>query len=191
MRRYHIFSTHTSMALLKGLNIEIWSISNLPCKDPIVNAIRKNEMHPSILKIKSVFKSIRLFDFNFVSSDDISKIITSFDSTKKTSGVIPTKIVKLANIEICKDLANSINESIKKNKFPNELKAAEITPSFKREDPLNKENYTPVSVIPAISNMFERILFDQLTKFSNKFLSSLLCGFRKWYSTQYALVNLL
>ena len=57
-------------------------------------------MHLSILKSKSVFTSIRLFDFNFVSSDDISKIITSLYSTKMTCGVIPTKIVKLANKEI-------------------------------------------------------------------------------------------
>ena len=151
-------------------------------------------MHPSILKIKSqisVFKSIRLFDFNFVSSGDISKIITSLDSTKKTSGVIPTKIVKLKNKEICKDLANCINESIKKNEFPNEPKAADITAIFKKDDPLKKENYRPVSVLPTISKIFERILFDQLTKFSNKFLSPLLCGSRKGYSTQYALVNLL
>ena len=57
------------------------------------------------------------FDFNFVSSDDISKITTSLDLTKKTSGVIPTKTAKLANKEICKDLGNYINESIKKNEF--------------------------------------------------------------------------
>ena len=148
-------------------------------------------MHHSILKIKSVFTSIRLFDFNFVSSDGISKIITSLDSTKKTTGVISTKIVKLINKEICKDLVNRINESIKKNGFPNELKAADITPIFKKEDSLNKENYRPVSVLPAMSKIFESVLFDQFTKFSNKFLSPLLCGFRKGYSTQYALVNLL
>ena len=135
----------------------------------LVNAIRKYEIHPCILKIKSVFMSIRLFDFNFVSNDDISKIITSLDSTKKTNGVIPTKIVKLANKEVCKDLANCINESIKKNEFPNELKAADITPVFKKEDPPNKENYRPVSVVPTISTIFERVLFDQLTKFSVSF----------------------
>ena len=70
-------------------------------------------MHPSILKL--VFKEIwLLFDFNFVSSDDISKIIYSLDSTKKTSGAIPTKTVQLANKKVFKDLANCINESIKK-----------------------------------------------------------------------------
>ena len=82
-------------------------------------AIRQRDMHPCIFKIKSVFASIRLFDFNFVSSDDISKIITSIDLTKKTSGVIPTKIVEFVNKELCKDLVNCINESIKKTNFPN------------------------------------------------------------------------
>ena len=121
-----LFNTYFN-GITKGLNIERWLTSNLPCEDSLVNAIRKYEMYPSKLKVKSVFKSIRLFDFNFVSSDEISKIITSLASTKKTSGVIPTKIVKLTNKEICKDLANCINDSIKKNEFPNELKAVHYT----------------------------------------------------------------
>ena len=115
-----LFSTYFS-DITKGLNIEGWLTSNLPCKDPLFNAIRKYEMYPSILKIKSVFKSIRLIDFSFVSSDDISKIVTSLDSTNKTSSVIPTKIVQFTNKEIFKDLANCINESIKRNEFPNEV----------------------------------------------------------------------
>ena len=49
------------------------------------------------MKIKSSIETTQLFDFNFVSSDGISKIINSMDSTKKTSGGIPIKIVKLAN----------------------------------------------------------------------------------------------
>ena len=59
--------------------------SNLPCKDALVNFITKFKMHLSVLKIKSVFSSIMLSDFNFASSDDISNIITLLDSTKKTS----------------------------------------------------------------------------------------------------------
>ena len=82
--------------------------------------------------------------------------------TKKISGVVPTKIVKLVQKEICKDLANCFNKFIKKNEFQNELKAADITPLFKKEDLLNKINYRPVSVLPTISKIFERLLFDQL-----------------------------
>ena len=36
---------------------------------------------------------MRLFDFNFVNSDDMSKIITSSDSTKKSNDVIPKKLL--------------------------------------------------------------------------------------------------
>ena len=159
--------------------------------DPLVNTIRKYENHPSIIKINSSVETKQLFDFNFVSSDDISKITNSIDSTKKTSGAIPIKIVKLVNKKICKDLANCINECIKQHKFPNELKIADITPIFKKEDPLDKTNYRSISILPTVSKIFERILFNQLQRFSNKFLSPLLCGFRKGYSTQYALINLL
>ena len=87
----------------------------------------------------------------FLSSDDISKIINSMDSTIKTSGAIQIKIVKLANKKICKDLANCINECIKQNKFPNELKTADITPTFKKEDPLDKTNYRPTTFFKLIS----------------------------------------
>ena len=117
--------------------------------------------------------------------------MNSLDPTKKTRGAIPTKIVKLVNKQICKDLANCMNACIKQNKFPNELKIADITPIIKKDDPLDKTNYRPISILPTVSKIFERILFNQLQRFSNKILSPLLCGFRKGYSTQYALINLL
>ena len=81
--------------------------------DPHVNAIRKYENHPSIIKINSSIETTQLFDFNFVNCDDISKIINLLDPTKKMCGAIPNRMVKLANKQICKDLTNCINECIK------------------------------------------------------------------------------
>ena len=107
--------------ITKGLNIKKLCISDKLFDDLLVNAIRKYENHPSIIKIKSSVETTQLFDLNFVNSDDISKIINSLDPTKKASGVIPTKIVKIANKQICKDLENCINECIKQNKFPDKL----------------------------------------------------------------------
>ena len=124
------------------------------------------------IKIKSSAEITQVFDFNFVSRDDISKIINSLDPTKKISGAIPTKIIKLANKKICKDLANCINERIKQNKFRNELKIADITPIFKKDDPLDKTNYRPISILgPTVSKIFKIILCNQLQRFSNKILS--------------------
>ena len=170
--------------ITEGLNIKKWSISDKLPDDPLVNAIRKYENHPSIIKINSSVETTQLFDFHFVSSDDISKIINSMDSTRKTSGAIPIKIVKLANKQICKHLENCINECLKQNKFPKELKIVDITSIFKKEVPLDKTNYRPISILPTVSKIFQRILFNQLQRFSNKLLLPLLCGFRKGCSTQ-------
>ena len=61
---------------------------------------------------------------------------------------------------------------------------------FKKEDPNNKANYRPISLLPIISKIFERVLFEQVEKFSEKIPPNL-CGFRKGHSTQHALLNLL
>ena len=92
---------------------------------------------------------------------------------------MPIKIVRLPNKKNCKELANCINECIKQKKSPNELKIADITLIFKKEDPLDKTNYRPISILSTVSKNFERVLFNQLQRFANKFLSPLLCGFRK------------
>ena len=39
-----------------------------------MNAIWKLGNHPSMIKIKPSVKTVQLFDFNFVNSDDISRI---------------------------------------------------------------------------------------------------------------------
>ena len=62
---------------------------------------------------------------------------------------------------------------------------------FKKEDPNNKRNYRPISLLPIISKIFERVLFEQIDKFSEKILSPKLCAFRKGHSTQHAILILL
>ena len=58
---------------------------------------------------------------------------------------------------------------------------------FTKKDPLNKENYRPVSLLSLLSKVFERLLHKQIeTVMSNK-LSNKLSGFRKNYKTQYCL----
>ena len=75
--------------------------------------------------------------------------------------------------------------------FPSPLKSAEIRPIHKKGDVTDKGNYRPISLLPAMSKVFERILFDQInTHFSNIF-SPFLCGFRSGHSTQHAILNIL
>ena len=71
------------------------------------------------------------------------------------------------------------------------LKLADITPLNKKGEKNNKKNYRPVSILPTLYKILERILFEQISVYGDKFLSRQQCGFRKGYSTQHCLLNLL
>ena len=66
-----------------------------------------------------------------------------------------------------------------------------MTPLYKKNDPEDKTNYRPISVLPTISKVYEKILYKQLNSFFKTKLCPHLCGFRSKYSTQHALSNLL
>jgi hypothetical protein len=52
--------------------------------------------------------------------------------------------------------------SIDQSVFPDKLKKAQVTPLYKKNDPLLKTNYRPVSVLCIFSKIFEKILEQQL-----------------------------
>ena len=56
---------------------------------------------------------------------------------------------------------------------------------------LDKPNYRPVSILPLLSKVYERIIYNQLSQHSEQFLNSILCGFRKAHNTQHPLFKLL
>ena len=74
-----------------------------------------------------------------------------------------------------------MNSAIDNSIFPSELKKAVISPFHKSGDPLDKSNYRPISLLPAMSKVLEIILYDQMNDFDilNDIFSPLLCGFRK------------
>ena len=67
---------------------------------------------------------------------------------------------------------------------------ADITPVFKKKDLLNKENCRPISVLASITKIFEKLMPEQINGFIENVLSSYLCGYRKGFSTQLALLSL-
>ena len=123
----------------------------------------------------------------------VLRYINEIGIKKSSSGEIspPITIIKLAKKEILIPITNCINKCISIKSFPDELTVADVIPVFKKEDPNNKANYRPISLLPIISKIFERVLFEQIEKFSEKILSPKLSGFRKGHSTQHALLNLL
>ena len=159
--------------------------------NPVDIAVKKFECHPSILKIRDTVAPSQ-FSFSETSFSEVEKELIQLNPKKAcTFQNIPPKHLKQTS-EVCAPvLSNLINESIRNNKFPEELKLADITPVFKKDDATSVKNYRPVSVLPVVSKIFERIIQKQITAHIDTYLSPYLCGYRKGFNAQHALISLI
>ena len=153
--------------------------------------VNKYRNHPSIKTIKENFPNVKKFAFQLVSTEDVKKVIKDLKTNKSVGGEIATQILKESEFTF-KTLGNCINQSLKTTgEFPGSLKLGNLTPIYKKDDPLDKSNYRPVSILPLLSKVYERIIYKQLSQHAEQFLNKILCGFRKTHSTQHALFKLL
>ena len=84
-----------------------------------------------------------------------------------------------------------VNEALKTGTFPNSLKCANVRPIYTKEDPFDKKNYRPLGILPLLSKVYERVIYEQVLNYSEPFLYEIFCGFRKAHSTQHVLFKLL
>ena len=99
--------------------------------------------------------------------------------------------MKLALPYIENSLAILFNTSIKTSIFPDAWKLVRVTPIFKDGDKDDKSNYRPISVLPAISRLFEKLITDQLYQFMEKngLFSTDQSGFLRQHSTLTSLLK--
>ena len=97
-------------------------------------------------------------------------------------------MLKISLVAATDILQKLLNDSLETGMFPDSLKLADITPVFQKKDSLNKTNYRRVSVLPIVSKLFEKIMQKQINGFISNYLSPYLCGCRKGYKAQQALL---
>ena len=134
----------------------------------------------------------QMFTFNFITLDNMGKKINNLDLTKSNPiNSIPAKIV-VGNSDIFAPiLYNNFNNNITYGTFPSKLKIADITPTHKKKERILKENYRPISILPSISKIYEKLLEDQLNVYFENILSKFQCGFRKGFSAQHCLIYMI
>ena len=160
--------------------------------DPIDRAIIKYSNHPSIRKIRSFAQNDNFFELQKVSLEQMHTEIGRLNPKEATTfNNIPAKVLKSSS-EICSESLQLIfNDCVQNGLFPDLLKLADVTSLHKTEEKTRKKNYRPVSVLPTVSKVFERLLDKQIISYMVPYLSSLLCGFCKVYDAQHALVRML
>ena len=152
-----------------------------------LKSIMKFRNHPTVSAIRNAFNP-QSFNFSKVSVDNVLKEINKLGNRKAIQNTDVTK----QNADIFgNDICHFFNVCVDKGTFPSILKHANITPVFKKGYRGSKENYRPVSILPVISKIFEKLLCNQITPFMDQFLSNYQCGFRKEFNAQHCLLAIL
>ena len=107
--------------------------------------------------------------FKCITETETLKAIDNLEN-KNSSGHdgISNELLKLTKKELSKSLTLIINQMITTGIFPDSFKKkSKITPLFIKGDQSLLLNYRPIPLLPTISKVFERILFDQMYKYFN------------------------
>ena len=156
--------------------------------DPIDQILFWFSRHPSIQKIRSMKGNIGSFSFEKVSVENMKNELERLNTSKSTTfKSIPPKLLKNEYDLVSTPLQIIFNNSIEQSSFPDELKL-DVSSLFKKEVKTFKGNYRPISVLPTVSKVFERLMDTRIFAHMSQYLSWLLCGFRKGYNAQHALV---
>ena len=105
---------------------------------------------------------------------------------------IPNKILKIAAPVISLSLADLFNLSITTNTFPDDWKVAKVFPLFKSGERNDPNNFRPISVLPTIARVFERLVYEQMYAYftENNLIQPRQSGFRSLHSTVTALLDM-
>ena len=145
---------------------------------------------------ENLFPNIRgdtLDQIQKTSKVEVEKMIKVFPP-HKSMGIesFSTKLVKDAAPAISEILAHIINSCIETSDIPSEWKTARITPLYKDGKKDDPNNYRPISVLPFISKILEKVIYKDLLRHTNalNIFTRYQAGFRKEKSTSSKLISL-
>lgn len=126
------------------------------------------------------------FSFQEVTTQTVTNAMVSLTKKKgRDLYGLNLDVILCVQSEIAPVLAALINMCFNDSVFPSCLKSALIHPVLKRGDKNTASNYRPISILPILGKIMEKIMTDQITQYITFFniLSPSQFGFRKKLST--------
>ena len=124
---------------------------------------------------------------------EVMTLILQLDDSKAPGPTdIPIKILKIAAPIIVTHLVNIINKSFELGIYPNSLKLVKVIPIFKAGNKTEVNNYRPISLLPTLSKITEKLMHIRLFSFleTHKVIYNSQFGFQKGMSTNHSLIEI-
>ena len=120
---------------------------------------------------------------------EITDIINNL-KPKSSSGVdeLSNNVIKHIQEIIAEPLTIIINQMLNTGLFPDSLKNSKVIPLYKKDNEKLFSNYRPISLLPSISEIFEKVILKKMSDYfeNNDLIFQNQCGFRKHHSTEFA-----
>ena len=156
------------------------------------NSIPDVSRDPLELLSKQRFPSHMQFSFHEVTEDEVLRHLKNM-KPKQSSGLdkISSKLVKTLRYELVRPMKIIANKMIKEATFPKNWKVAKVIPLHKKGDKTQANNYRPISLLPALSKIAEKIFVSQIYTYFENFnlFPPRQYGFRDNRSTIHAIAD--
>lgn len=154
--------------------------------DPALKAKTLSEIHSSKISLTS------FFEFETVTPEQVKKNLVSLH-TKAVGydGIGRNLLIPIIHI-IIPPVTHIINFSLSSSTFPSQWKKAYVLPTPKKTSPVTYTDFRPISILPFLSKILERVVHHQLTNFMNchSLFNPFQSGFRPAHSTTSALLKI-
>ena len=121
------------------------------------------------------------FDSHYTSYVPVEKLLRDVNATKSSGqNILPPQLIKASAAAIAKPIPNIFNASTAQGCYPSAWKKGQATVLLKKNDEFKKENYRLVAVLPALNNIYVRLLVAQLGDLYQAILSNLISSHRKF-----------
>ena len=121
-----------------------------------------------------------------MSGETVSKLLRDLDESKALGlDNLFGKFLKEGATVLPKTISQICNLSINHSIFPSDCKIAKLKPLFKKGLKTDPQNYRPISLLPLVSKIIEKVIHDQTQRFldKNDIIYRYQSGFRKFFST--------
>ena len=106
------------------------------------------------------------FEFECVGVSEVEKVMQNLASKNSSGhdGISARFLKKILSI-ITPPLTHIVNQSLCTGIFPDRLKIAKVVPLSKKGDQHLLDNHRPISLLPVICKVFDKIVYNQLFKY--------------------------
>ena len=133
-----------------------------------------------------------LYEICTLSVDDVISSVRRLPDKSSAADPVPTFVLKQIIDLLAPFITEQFNRSLATCRFPGRFKDAFITPIVKKAglDPTDASSYRPISDLPVLSKLLERLVVHQLMNYLtlNNLLPPLQSGFRPGHSTETAIL---